>query len=229
MKRSLVFVVFAAIMATLVYGLVTASDGDDPEPSGSPTIGATAVETPTPSLICPTETVWNGQTYAYSTWCLPTTAPTDTQEPLTDPPTPVPTEAPTAPPETAVQPTTVPPAGGPPEAPVMPVEPSGSDLEERLALRQMVCDAFWFDSYMCNQVVWAESIGNWNPNWRCHVYGPCWSPTDDCGLMQTNIIHAWRYEALGYSIYDGCFIPAVNIQVALAVYEAQGPGAWTTY
>ena len=140
-------------------------------------------------------------------------------------------------------PTSVPPVteAAPPEAPteapyVEPVttpvyEPpvSGPDIDERLALRQMVCDAFPSDLFMCNEVVWRESIGDWNPNWRCHVYGPCWSPTSDCGLLQTNAIHRGRYEALGYEMEVGCFIPEVNIQVALGIYADQGPAAWTTY
>ena len=100
---------------------------------------------------------------------------------------------------------------------------------DRMALAQMVYATFPEDPYMAEHVVWAESIGDWNKNWQCTVYGPCWSPTSDCGLMQTNIIHAGKYEALGYPISVGCFIPEVNLVVARMIYDGQGAGAWTTY
>jgi hypothetical protein len=114
----------------------------------------------------------------------------------------------------------------PAEAPTIHVPSVGGDRE---ALAQMACNTFPEDLRMCTHVVWAESIGDWNPNWECTVYGGCWSRTRDCGLMQTNIIHAGKYEALGYDINVGCWIPEVNLAVARMIYDGQGPRAWTTY
>ena len=102
--------------------------------------------------------------------------------------------------------------------------------EERLALATLVCDAFPFDRTMCSHVVWAESLsGGSGCTWRSAVYGSCWSHTMDCGLLQTNIVHAGKYEDLGYSIYVGCWIPEINIMVAQRIYKEQGPCAWTSY
>lgn len=114
----------------------------------------------------------------------------------------------------------------PPGAPVQ----EGIDMAERMELAELVRAAFPGDPYMYEHVVWAESLGDWaGDRWRCYVYGPCWSPTGDCGLLQTNRVHAPKYEALGYPMDVGCWIPAVNILVAQMIYAAQGPGAWTTY
>jgi hypothetical protein len=82
---------------------------------------------------------------------------------------------------------------------------------------------------MASHVVWAESMGDWaGSNWRCNVYGPCWSPTQDCGLGQINIIHAAKFTAHGWNIYVDCFVPERNIVIMREIYDAQGLSAWTT-
>lgn len=107
---------------------------------------------------------------------------------------------------------------------------TASEKEERLALASLVCDAFPFDRYMCTHIVWAESLnGSSGCTWRPVVYGTCWSITRDCGLLQTNEIHRWRYEALGYTMDIDCWVPERNIEVALWIYEDQGPCAWVAY
>ncbi len=88
---------------------------------------------------------------------------------------------------------------------------------------------------MSDVVVWRESLNvNYGGyTWHDFVYGidgvPVLSPTADCGLMQTNEIHSWRYEALGYTFEEGCIIPEVNLQVSRWIYDDQGADAWTTY
>ena len=119
-----------------------------------------------------------------------------------------------------------------PEAPVQEAEiplAQGEDLAERLALYAMVLATFPDAPIMANRVVWAESIGDWNLNWRCTVYGGCWSPTSDCGLMQTNEIHAGRYAAHGWNIYVDCFDPVKNLVISREIFDAAGgPSPWTT-
>lgn len=102
-------------------------------------------------------------------------------------------------------------------------------------LAALVGNVFPDNAYMATHVVWAESIGDWNApphdpdRWRCYVYGPCWSPTTDCGLMQTNIVHADRYAAHGWDITTDCFVPERNLVIAREVYDDSGGTAWTTY
>ena len=119
-----------------------------------------------------------------------------------------------------------------PETPVQEAEvplAQGEDLAERLALYAMVLATFPDAPIMANRVVWAESIGDWNLNWRCTVYGGCWSPTSDCGLMQTNEIHAGRYAAHGWNIYVDCFDPVKNLVISREIFDAAGgPSPWTT-
>lgn len=103
------------------------------------------------------------------------------------------------------------------------------DLAERLALAALVAAAFPDAPLMASHVVWAESMGDWaGSNWRCNVYGPCWSPTQDCGLGQINIIHAAKFTAHGWNIYVDCFVPERNIVIMREIYDAQGLSAWTT-
>ena len=106
----------------------------------------------------------------------------------------------------------------------------GDDGAEKLALALLVCDAFPLDRRMCSGVVWSESLsGGSGCTWRPVVYGPCWSGTRDCGLLQTNEIHRWRYEALGWEMDIDCWVPERNIVVAVWIYEDQGPCAWSSY
>lgn len=100
------------------------------------------------------------------------------------------------------------------------------DLAERLALHDMVAAAFPNYPFMANHVVWRESIGDWNKNWRCTVYGGCWSPTNDCGLLQENIINAHYYTEQGWDMSVDCFDPVKNIIVGQAIMASQGPRAW---
>ena len=114
--------------------------------------------------------------------------------------------------------------------PAVPADPTrrAADLDERLALYAMVAAAFPDAPVMAEVAVWAESIGDWNADWRCYVYGPCWSVTADCGLMQLHWeAHADKFYARGWTVED-CFNPARNIEVAREVFDTSGPSAWTT-
>lgn len=105
-------------------------------------------------------------------------------------------------------------------------------------LAAMVYAAFPGDPRMAEHVVWAESMGDWatgdkNVNgvtdWIDYVYGGVFSVTGDCGLLQTNRIHAGKYEALGYDWPAACFDPSANLAVAQIIYDTQGPQAWSSY
>jgi len=109
------------------------------------------------------------------------------------------------------------------------------DIEERLALAALVSATFSDWPLASSHVVWAEAIGDWAGSlWRCHVYGGThclrggWSPTRDCGLMQTNEVHRDKYEAHGWDMDVDCFVPKRNLVIAREIYDAQGSGAWTT-
>lgn len=97
------------------------------------------------------------------------------------------------------------------------------------ALALLVRQTFPDDERMWRHVVWAESIGDWNPNWECTVYGGCWSVTGDCGLMQIHwSAHYDKFIRRGWTEAD-CFNPVKNLEIARIIYDTQGPGAWTTY
>lgn len=106
----------------------------------------------------------------------------------------------------------------------------GDDGAEKLALANLVCDAFPQDRYMCTHVVWAESLsGGSDCNWRLVVYGPCWSYTRDCGLLQINEVHRDKFAALGWVMDIDCWVPERNLVVAVRIYKEQGPCAWSGY
>lgn len=116
------------------------------------------------------------------------------------------------------------------ETPTPLEEPLGGTLTvagDRAALVALVHEFFPDDSHMGNVVVWGETLTR--NDWWDYVYGGAWSRTMDCGLMQTNIIHAGKYARHGWDISMDCFDPVKNLTISREIYDTQGPGAWTSY
>lgn len=128
-------------------------------------------------------------------------------------------------------PTVAPPVEAPPPAAPVYEAPVASSVvqapSDRMELANLVASYFPDDGRMSGHVVWAESMGDWaGEKWRCYVYGPCMSPTGDCGLMQVHWpIHGGKF---GWDLSQ-CFDPVRNVQVARQIYDSQGPCAWASY
>ena len=53
------------------------------------------------------------------------------------------------------------------------------------------------------------------------VYGPTVSRTNDRGVAQINVIHAWRFAEKGWDYFVDAFVPERNLAVAWDIYVSR--------